>query len=137
MTKYKIGKITLARGVKKLVIGSNRTWKLRQINLVQVNLEAHDKLQEYKYMTTMQMDIYFDYFKWYLKSYTSGVIPTYEVVSIKNARFKCQLSTPMKSFVSRDAHLLWKLMTKEERLVQRYWGKLDLDMDMDKEGATY
>ena len=30
--KYNIGKITLARGVKKLVIGSNRTWKLRQIN---------------------------------------------------------------------------------------------------------
>ena len=29
-------------------------------------------------------------------------------------------------------------MTKEERLVQlqRYHGKLDLDMDMDKEGAT-
>ena len=41
--KYNIGKITLARGVKKLVIGSNWTWKLRQINLVQVNLEAHDK----------------------------------------------------------------------------------------------
>ena len=27
-------------------------------------------------------------------------------------------------------------MTKEEGLVQRYHGKLDLDMDMDKEGAT-
>ena len=26
-------------------------------------------------------------------------------------------------------------MTKGERLVQRYYGKLDLDMDMDKEGA--
>ena len=41
--KYNIGKITLKRGVKKLVIGSNRTWKLRQINLIQVNIEAHDK----------------------------------------------------------------------------------------------
>ena len=46
-------------------------------------------------------------------------------------------------FVSSDAHLLWKLMTKEERLLQRYEicnargirEKLDLDMDMDKEGA--
>jgi hypothetical protein len=41
--KYNIGKIALIRGVKKLVIGSNRTRKRRQINLVQVNLEAHDK----------------------------------------------------------------------------------------------
>jgi hypothetical protein len=40
--KYNISKITLERGVKKLVIGSNRAWKLRQINLVQVILEAHD-----------------------------------------------------------------------------------------------
>ena len=71
-------------------------------------------------------------YEWYLKSYPNGVIPTYEVMSIKNARFKCQPSTPMQPFVSRDAHLLWKLMTKEERLVQRYWGKLDLDMNMEK-----
>ena len=41
--KYNIGKITLVRGVKKLVIGSDQTWKLRQINLVQVILEAHHK----------------------------------------------------------------------------------------------
>ena len=39
-------------------------------------------------------------------------------------------------FVSRDAHLLWKLMTKGERLVQRYRGKLGLGMDMDKDEAT-
>jgi hypothetical protein len=39
-------------------------------------------------------------------------------------------------FVSRDAHLLWKLMIKEERLVQRYHGKLNLDMDNGQEGAT-
>ena len=32
---------------------------------------------------------------WYLKSYTSGVIPTYAVVFIKNARFKCQPSIPI------------------------------------------
>jgi hypothetical protein len=37
---------------------------------------------------------------WYLKNITSGVIPTYLIVSIKNARFKCQPSTPMQSFVS-------------------------------------
>jgi hypothetical protein len=29
---------------------------------------------------------------WYLKNITSGVIPTYLIVSIKNARFKCQPS---------------------------------------------
>ena len=73
-------------------------------------------------------------YTWCLKSYTSGVH--------KNARFKCQPSTPMQPFVSRDAHLLWKLMTKEERLYKdmKYARgireKLDLDMDMDKEGAT-
>jgi hypothetical protein len=40
--KYNIGKITLIRGVKNLVIGSNRTWKLRQIILAQVKeKEAH------------------------------------------------------------------------------------------------
>ena len=38
--KYNIGKITLVRGVKKLVIGSNQTWKLRQINLVQANIRS-------------------------------------------------------------------------------------------------
>ena len=55
--KYNIGKITLVRGVKKLVISSNWTWKLRQINLVQFILEAHDDDKEYKQKTTMQMDI--------------------------------------------------------------------------------
>ena len=79
---------------------------------------------------------------WYPKSYTNGVIPTYVVLPIKNARFKCQPSTPIQPFVSSDAHLLWKLMTKGERLVQNMKyargirEKLDLDMDMDKEGAT-
>jgi hypothetical protein len=38
--------------------------------------------------------------KWYLKSFTSGVIPTYEVMAIKNARFKSQPSTPMQAFAS-------------------------------------
>jgi hypothetical protein len=42
----------------------------------------------------------------YLKGY-KWCIPTYVVVSIKNSRFKCQPSTPMQPFVSRDAHL-WK-----------------------------
>ena len=45
-------------------------------------------------------------------------------------------------FISSDAHLLWKLMTKGERLYKdmKYARgireKLDLDMDTDKEGAT-
>ena len=50
---------------------------------------------------------------WYLKSYTNGVIPTYEVVSIKNARFKSQPSTPMQAFASiRSTHFM-KIDDKE------------------------
>jgi hypothetical protein len=30
----------------------------------------------------------------------------------------------LQPFVSRDAYLLWKFMTKGERLVQRYYGKV-------------
>ena len=37
---------------------------------------------------------------WVISRATSGVIPTFVVVSIKNARFKCQSSTSMHSFVS-------------------------------------
>jgi hypothetical protein len=71
---------------------------------------------------------------WYLKSNSSNVIPTHMVMSIKNARFKPQPSIPMQSFVtmrftflqlvSSDligiTYLLWKLMTKGEKLEQRY-----------------
>ena len=59
--KYNIGKIPLTRGVKKLVIGSNQTWKLRQINLVKSKLEAHDSdkstststRQQYKWISSL------------------------------------------------------------------------------------
>ena len=41
---------------------------------------------------------------WYLKSYTNGVIPTYEVMQDssvhKNARFKPQPSTPVQAIAS-------------------------------------
>ena len=60
-------------------------------------------------------------------------------MSIKNVRFKCQPSTPMQTFVSSDAHLLWKLMTKGERLYKDIKALEEierLNMDMDKEGAT-
>ena len=71
---------------------------------------------------------------WYLKSNSSNVIPTHMVMSIKNARFKPQPSIPMQSFVtmrftflqlvSSDligiTYLFWKLMTKGEKLEQRY-----------------
>jgi hypothetical protein len=60
-------KITLVRGVKKLVISSNRTWKLRQINLVQVN--------NFKLMIVIRVQEqdnnangYLVWFKWYLDS---------------------------------------------------------------------
>ena len=37
---------------------------------------------------------------WYLKSNTSGVIPTHVAMSIKNVRFKSEPSTLMHSFVT-------------------------------------
>ena len=63
-----------------------------------------------------------------------------QVIFIKNARFKCQPSTPMQPFVSKEAYLLWKLMTKEERLEQRYemhhGEKYKLDMDNGQRGSN-
>jgi hypothetical protein len=56
----------------------------------------------------------------HLKSYTSGVIPTYVVVSIKSARFKCQPSIPMKSFVSIRCTPFMEIDDKGEEIVQRY-----------------
>ena len=53
---------------------------------------------------------------WYLKKLYKWCHSNNQVMSIKNARFKCQPSTPMQPFVSSDAHLLWKLMTKGEKL---------------------
>jgi len=55
-----------ARGIKKLVIGSNQTWKLRQINLVKSKLEAHDNdkststRQQCKWISSLNC------FKWHL-----------------------------------------------------------------------
>jgi hypothetical protein len=53
--------------VKKLVIGSNQTWKLRQINLVQVILEA---LEDDNNSRTRQHCKWISRsnFKWYLDS---------------------------------------------------------------------
>ena len=72
--KYNIGKITLVRGVKKLVIDSNRTWKLKQINLVKSKLEAHDNdkststRQQCKWISSLNC------FKWHLDSSISSRI---------------------------------------------------------------
>ena len=75
-------------------------------------------------------------------------------MSIKNARFKPQPSTPKCIPLHQwEAHLLWKLMTKGEKLYKdmkafirgkdklckgrdKIWKLKRLDMDMDKEGAT-
>ena len=85
---------------------------------------------------------------------TNGVIPTIMKMSIKNARFKPQPSTPKCIPLHQwEAHLLWKLMTKGERLYKdmkafirgrdkvckgrdKIWKLKRLDMNMDKEGAT-
>jgi hypothetical protein len=45
---------------------------------------------------------------WYLKSNTSNVIPTYVVMSIKNARFKHQPSTPMQALVSNEKNTFYE-----------------------------
>jgi hypothetical protein len=57
---------------------------------------------------------------WYLKSYTSGVIPTYEVMSIKNARFKPQPSIPMQAFASMKSTPFMEIDDKGGEIVQRY-----------------
>ena len=50
----------------------------------------------------------------------SGVIPTYMVVSIKNATFKCQPSTPMHSFVSMRYTSFMEIDDKGGEIGQRY-----------------
>ena len=42
----------------------------------------------------------------------------------------------MHTFASMRSSPFMEIDDKGERLVQRYYGKLDLDMDMDKVGAT-
>ena len=84
---------------------------------------------------------------WYLEKYTSGVIPTYLVVSIKNARLKPQPSTPMQAFASMRSTPFMEIDDKGREIVQRYESLkikiiqreeiiYKLDMDKDKEGAT-
>jgi hypothetical protein len=51
---------------------------------------------------------------------TSGVIPTYLVVSIKNARFKCQSSTPMQAFASMRSTPFIKIDDERGEIIQRY-----------------
>jgi hypothetical protein len=79
---------------------------------------------------------------WYLKNNTSGVIPTYLVVSIKNARFKCQPSTPMQSYESISTPFM-EIDDKGGEIVQRYenfkrdWTKkLKLDVDNEQRGSN-
>jgi hypothetical protein len=55
----------------------------------------------------------------YLKSYTSGVIPTYVVVSIKNAKFKPQPSIPMQAFASMRSTPFMKIDDKGEEIVYK------------------
>ena len=82
--------------VKKLRKGSNRTWKLRQINLVQVILEAHDndkntrKRQQCKQISSMfissgiqtQLISSSGIYKWCLDQLTSDIL---QVVLMKIA----------------------------------------------------
>jgi hypothetical protein len=44
---------------------------------------------------------------WYLKTNMNFVIPTCVVMSIKNARFKPQPSTPLQAFVSIEKHTFY------------------------------
>ena len=54
------------------------------------------------------------------KSYTSGVIPTHVVVSIKNEKFKPKPSTPMQAFASMRSIPFMEIDDKEGEIVQRY-----------------
>ena len=57
-----------ARGIKKLVIGSNQTWKLRQINLVKSKLEAHDNDKSTGTRQQCKLISSLNCFKWHLES---------------------------------------------------------------------
>ena len=52
---------------------------------------------------------------WYLKSYTSDVIPIFGSVH-KNARFKPQPSTPMQAFASMRSTPFMKIDDKGEEI---------------------
>ena len=83
----------LQMSVKKLREGSNQTWKLSQINLVQVILEAHDndkstrKRQQCKWISSLfqyldSIDSSSGVYKWYLDQLTSDIL---QVVLMKIA----------------------------------------------------
>ena len=58
-------------------------------------------------------------YMWYLKSYTSGVIPIFGRVH-KNARFKPQPSTLMQAFASMRSTPFMEINDKGGEIVQRY-----------------
>jgi hypothetical protein len=57
---------------------------------------------------------------WCLKSNTRSAISTYVVMSIKNARFKSQPSTPMLAFASMQSTPFMEVDDKGGESVQRY-----------------
>ena len=68
-------------------------------------------------------------FMWYLKSYTSDVIPIFGSVH-KNARFKPQPSTPMWALASMRSTPFMEIEDKGGEIVQRY---KNFGRDWDKE----
>ena len=81
-------------------------------------------------------------YEWYLKSYPNGVIPTYEVMSIKmqdssvNHLPKCNLLYQVMHTFYRNWWQRGRDWYKDMKYARGIREKLDLDMDMDKEGAT-
>ena len=76
---------------------------------------------------------------WYLKKLYKWCHSNNQVMSIKNARFKCQPSTPVQAFASIRSTTFMEINDKGGEIVQRYesFGRdWDLYMDMDKVGAT-
>ena len=70
---------------------------------------------------------------WGISRATSGVIPTYVVVSIKNTRFKCQPSTPSATLCINKMHTLYGNWWQRGRSGQRYeickkkhWGEVGI-----------
>jgi hypothetical protein len=78
---------------------------------------------------------------WYLKCFTSGVIPTYMVVSIKMQDSSINHLPIVQPFVSKEAGIpFMEIDDKGGEVVQRYaiiLGSMDLDKGHDLEGEQH
>ena len=122
--KYNIGKITLVRGVKKLVIGVNQTWKLRQINLVQVIIKAHDNdsdkststRQQYKWISSLFQVV--SRLKYFIKNSQVVSRPTHKWYSTNGTHdnSKCWRN----GFLTKQSYM-WYHISTHGIIYTRWW----------------